>query len=269
MEKIDFRGSLSETLLINLYMRHLDSLLEKPILGDRHASAVVKQIDYDFEKFDKSDMTRVGASIRARFIDEAILELAKEGGELVVVQVGAGLDTRPLRLCEKLPQAVFYDLDLPAVMELRERLIPRNERMFSFRASMFEEGWIKELCKKHAGANFAFVLEGIVMYFEPSEVQALFSKLGANFRGIIACDLMSEQAPKVFKKEKHDSLKYIPGELKVYGSKPEALGSERVRLVRAENMMELHKSYWSLKARFLSLIPLFRHISKLCVYKIG
>lgn len=41
----------------------------------------------------------------------------------MVVNIGCGLDTRYQRIKEK-KNAVFYELDLPEVMALRERLLP-------------------------------------------------------------------------------------------------------------------------------------------------
>ncbi|MGP1579825.1 MAG: class I SAM-dependent methyltransferase [Wolinella sp.] len=268
-EQIKFGGSVSETLLINLYMRHLDSLKKQPVLGDPHSSDVVAKIDYDFAKFDESHMTKVGACVRARYIDEAILEYAKGRENLIIVQIGAGLDTRPLRLSERIAGAIFYDLDLPSVMELRDKLIPKNGRMFSMRASMFDDEWIKELKERHAGATFIFVFEGVVMYFDSSVIRDFFAKLAENFDGIIMCDIIHESAMKIFKQERHDSLKHVSGKLKFYGASAEGLASEHVHLTKCENMMELYKTHWSLKARLLMLFPIIRNMSKICVYEIG
>ena len=70
MQKPNFKNSVSETLLINLYMRHLDFKGTAPILNDPFSSAVVEQIDYDFAKFDDARLSKTGTIIRAKFFDD-------------------------------------------------------------------------------------------------------------------------------------------------------------------------------------------------------
>nr|WP_315018526.1 class I SAM-dependent methyltransferase [uncultured Campylobacter sp.] len=112
-KKIKFNDAISETLFINLYFRALDNDEPDPILGDPFSRPVMQRIDYDFAKFKGGKFSKTGTVIRARFFDDEILDFAhKNAGEkLVVVQVGAGLDTRPLRLEKRLPDALFYDAD--------------------------------------------------------------------------------------------------------------------------------------------------------------
>ena len=60
MQKLNFKNNVSETLLINVYMRHLDFKDADPILNDPFSSAVVEQIDYDFAKFDDAHLSKTG-----------------------------------------------------------------------------------------------------------------------------------------------------------------------------------------------------------------
>lgn len=128
MEKIKFSDGVSETLLINLYFRSLENLVKKPILKDEFSGEIIKHLDYDFSKFDKSKLSRVGTVIRAKFFDDEILKIANENKncDLVIIQVGAGLDTRPLRLESEISNAIFYDLDLCDVINLREKLVKKS-----------------------------------------------------------------------------------------------------------------------------------------------
>ena len=123
MQKLNFKNNVSETLLINVYMRHLDFKDADPILNDPFSSAVVEQIDYDFAKFNDARLSKTGTVIRAKFFDDETLRLAAEFDHPVIVQLGAGLDTRPLRLQKALPHALFYDLDLPDVISVRDEML--------------------------------------------------------------------------------------------------------------------------------------------------
>ena len=147
MKKIEFEGTVSETLLINLYFRSKENQETMPILKDEFSGDVVSKIDYDFAKFDRSTLSRVGTVIRARFFDDCILKFTREHPTAVIVQVGAGLDTRPLRLAPLCPEATFYDLDLPDVIALRDKLVPKAPRNYSLACSMLETAWMDELAK--------------------------------------------------------------------------------------------------------------------------
>ena len=147
MEKIAFADIVSETLLINLYFRSKENEKAHPILKDEFSGDVASRIDYDFAKFDRSTLSRVGTVIRARFFDDCILKFTREHPTAVIVQVGAGLDTRPLRLAPVCPEATFYDLDLPDVIALRDKLVPKAPRNYSLACSMLETAWMDELAK--------------------------------------------------------------------------------------------------------------------------
>ncbi|WP_299029988.1 class I SAM-dependent methyltransferase [uncultured Campylobacter sp.] len=110
MEKIAFADIVSETLLINLYFRSKENEEAKPILKDEFSGDVASRIDYDFAKFDRSTLSRVGTVIRARFFDDCILKFTSEHPAAVIVQVGAGLDTRPLRLLRSAQRRPFTTL---------------------------------------------------------------------------------------------------------------------------------------------------------------
>ena len=136
MEKIAFTDAVSETLLINLYFRSRENKEPDPILKDEFSGEIVNKIDYDFSKFDRSKLSRVGVAIRARFFDDWIVKFTRTHPSAVIVQLGAGLDTRPLRLAPLCPEATFYDLDLPDVIALRDK----NEYTQTRHAKIYERG---------------------------------------------------------------------------------------------------------------------------------
>ena len=107
MQKLNFKNNVSETLLINVYMRHLDFKDADPILNDPFSSAVVEQIDYDFAKFNDARLSKTGTVIRAKFFDDETLRLAAELDRPIIVQLGAGLDTAHLD-CKKPYQTPYF-----------------------------------------------------------------------------------------------------------------------------------------------------------------
>ncbi len=273
MQKLNFKDNVSETLLINVYMRHLDFKGAAPILNDPFSSAVVEQIDYDFAKFDDARLSKTGTVIRAKFFDDETLRLAAEFDRPVIVQLGAGLDTRPLRLQSALPSAIFYDLDLPDVIAVRDALLPKAQNNFSLPRSMLDPSWMDELAAKHGSAGYIFILEGVSMYFEKEEFKEFFIALAQKFRGYVLSDFMSEFSVRKFDHKRHDAMRHMqnaPFKMGISGgAEVQSWDSAHIRFVREAAMMKMYRERWSLKARLFSLIPAFCNACKMFVFKIG
>ena len=273
MQKPNFKNSVSETLLINVYMRHLDFKDAAPILNDPFSSAVVEQIDYDFAKFDDARLSKTGTIIRAKFFDDETLRLAAEFDRPVIVQLGAGLDTRPLRLQSALPSATFYDLDLPDVIAVRDALLPKAQNNFSLPRSMLDPSWMDELAAQHGSAGYIFILEGVSMYFEKEEFKEFFIALAQKFRGYVLSDFMSNFAVKKFDHKRHDAMRHMqnaPFKMGIGGgAEVQSWEPARIRFIKEAAMMKMYRERWSLKARLFSLIPAFCNACKMFVFKIG
>lgn len=273
MQKIAFNDDISETLLINLYFRSLENEVKEPILIDEFSGEIVKKIDYDFAKFESGDLSRVGVIIRAKFIDDALVKFAKDNDEVVIVQVGAGLDTRPLRLESVCPNAIFYDLDLPDVIALRDKLMPKAKKNFSISSSMLETAWMDELKAKHPNAKFAFALEGVAMYFEKEVFKEFFLNLARRFEGIVALDLINNFAAKMDSR-KHDTLKFMKKAV-VFKmgiedpSEVEEWDKTAIKHLSTGVMMSMYKDRWSLRARIMRIFPSIRNSCRMFVFKIN
>lgn len=272
MQKLNFKDNVSETLLINIYMRHLDFKDADPILNDPFSSAVVEQIDYDFAKFNDARLSKTGTVIRAKFFDDETLRLAKEFDRPIIVQLGAGLDTRPLRLQKALPNALFYDLDLPDVIAARDALLPKAQNNFSLPYSMLDHSWMDELVAKHGSAGYIFILEGVSMYFEKEEFKEFFIALAQKFRGYVLSDFMSEFSVGKFDSRRHDAMRHMqnaPFKMGIGGGvEVQSWEPARIRFIKEAAMLKMYKSRWSLKGRLFSLIPAFCNACKMFVFKI-
>ena len=182
MKKVDFKSIVAETLLIPLYMRAKESRRKDAILRDEMAEYLVENIEYDYSRFDGAKMSEIGCVVRGRYFDDAVQRFIASHKNPIVVNVGCGLDTRYQRI-GKHEQALFYELDLPEVIELRKTLIPEPERDKYIAGSLLEEMWIDELRTKHPEGNFIFVIEGVLMYFHEEQVKELLSRLAIRFGG--------------------------------------------------------------------------------------
>ena len=86
---IVFDDPIAETLLIPLYMRALQSQRVNPIIADPWAVELVRQIDYDFSKFDNKPASEIGTALRIRHFDDKCMAFLQDNTVGVIVNVGA------------------------------------------------------------------------------------------------------------------------------------------------------------------------------------
>src|SRR5690242_12400325 len=118
-------GGVEKTLLYTLYFRALDQRSSAPIVGDTWAAGVLERIPSDQRGGLRT--AKLGASgrfpplLRARRLDDWTRDFLARHPDAAVLQLGCGLDSRAFRL-DVPATARWYDLDFPAVIELRRRL---------------------------------------------------------------------------------------------------------------------------------------------------
>ena len=182
-QKYEFKSIVAETLLIPLYMRAKESRRGKDaILKDEMAETLAESIDYDYSKLDGAKLSEVGCMVRGWYFDNAIRWFMAKHQQPIVVNVGCGLDTRYQRIGDD-GKTVFYELDLPEVIDLRRKLIPEPANDHYLAASLLETDWMNELRQKHPEGEFIFVIEGVLMYFYEKQVRSVVKNIAERFSG--------------------------------------------------------------------------------------
>jgi O-methyltransferase involved in polyketide biosynthesis len=118
------------TALVTLYCHALGSQSEDPVLDDPKAVEITTELNRILSQ-SKNHLDRMLVSgkidrnlvihiaLRARHYDEYAGEfLARHPGG-VIVNIGCGLDSRFLRIDNG--SVIFYDLDLPEMIDLKKR----------------------------------------------------------------------------------------------------------------------------------------------------
>ncbi len=201
---VPITDNVSDTLFIPLYMRSLETRRSAPVISDPLACELVECIDYDFTKYEKSSRSQLGTAIRIRCFDQAISDFVAAHDDPVVVSLGAGLDTRFQRVHKG--KGVFYELDLPEVIEFRRQLIPESEKNPYIAMSMFDTAWIGEIRERHPDASFILVAEGVFMYFDEAQIKPLIVEIAEGFgQGGLHFDVSSPWA--VRNSHRHDTVK--------------------------------------------------------------
>lgn len=180
---------VSETLLIPLYYRALETRRPDALLRDERAAALVEALDFDFSRFKVSD--QAVTMLRAREFDRlARAFLAGHPGG-VVVDAGCGLDTRLYRVDDGCVD--WHNLDLPEVIALRRDLLKEEEgeRVHFIAGSVLDLAWLKGLQANQA-RGVLVLAEGVFPYFDEADVRSLVLGLKEQIPGAeLVFDAMS------------------------------------------------------------------------------
>ena len=188
--KIQLSG-ISQSMLGCLWGRAQLSKRYSSLFYDEKAIELVEKIDYDFSTSDdvqgiwfsishKLDLPGLGLiTLRARQFDEKLRTYIIEHPRACVVNIGAGLDTTFYRVDNGLIH--WYDLDLPAVIDIRRQLLPEPDRVTYIAKSFLDPSWCKDITYSKDGVFM--IAGGVFRFFEGSQVKQFFSMLADNFDG--------------------------------------------------------------------------------------
>ncbi|QIB70785.1 class I SAM-dependent methyltransferase [Aminipila butyrica] len=191
-----------ETLLITLYVRAKDAMSETPVINDKKAVEMVKNIEYDFSKFDNGWMSYYGVLARAKIMDREVKKFIEVNPDCVIVSVGCGLDTRFSRVDNG--KITWYNLDFPEVMEQRALFFEENSRVKNIAKSALDPTWPKDV--KAEGREVLILSEGMLMYLKEKEIKDFLEILTNGFESFEAhFDLLYKML--VNKGSKHDTVK--------------------------------------------------------------
>lgn len=202
-EKVDLSG-VTETMLVPLYSRALEAQRKNPQFIDETAIKVMDSLDYDFKKRFKDSTNKLnfwGCCARTVMIDDFANEFIGKYPDCSVVNIGCGLDDRFSRVDNG--TLTWYNIDLPEVMELRENLIEKNDRVVDIAISVFDYSWMERIENKK---DLLVIAEGVLMYLEKDEVADLFSRIAAEFDNVeLILELMAEWM--VENQKMHDTVR--------------------------------------------------------------
>lgn len=199
-------SGVPETMLIPLWARAFETLRSDPIIRDEKAVEIMEAIDYDFAKFKGARLTQVGVSVRTKLFDQEVSAFLERNPHAIVINLGAGLDTRYKRIGKN--AAWWYELDVPESIKIRQRFFTEEEHYRFIGKSMFDRSWMDLI--EDEGRPVLLIAEGLFMYFTESELRPLLSDLAERFSGGEV--LFEMVAPcLVGKARRHDSLSKMDG----------------------------------------------------------
>ncbi|MEZ0051189.1 O-methyltransferase involved in polyketide biosynthesis [Mycobacterium sp. MAA66] len=170
---------VSATTLWTLHNRASEAKRRDGSLEDPYAVALFDTIDYDYLKFGNPNQSH---ALRAKAFDAAATVYLRTHPNASVVALAEGLQTSFWRLQSMglADNLRWYSVDLPAVVTLREQLLPPDDRITALAQSALDFSWMDQV----DGTDGAFITaEGLLMYLEPDDVRALIAACATRFPG--------------------------------------------------------------------------------------
>jgi O-methyltransferase involved in polyketide biosynthesis len=172
-------AGVSATTLWTLHNRGTEAKRSDGVIRDPWAVTLLDAIDYDYRKFGKPNQSH---ALRARAFDAAAVDYLSAHPRASVVALAEGLQTSFWRLARAgvADELTWYSIDLEPVMQLREKLLPRDDRIVELARSALDRSWMDEV-KSDDGVFIT--AEGLLMYLEPEESLRVIADCAARFPG--------------------------------------------------------------------------------------
>jgi O-methyltransferase involved in polyketide biosynthesis len=181
--------AVEQVSLLALRMRALDARSATPVLGDALSLQVAELLGLDLSTPKTSRAMVLVHAVRDRMLDRPVSRFVAEHPTAVVVDLGCGLDTRRQR-CAPPPGVDWYDVDLPAVIGLRERLLPGGAHLVG--ADLTTAAWLDDLPRDRPTIA---VTNGLMLLLTADAFIAMTRAVTAHFdRGELAFNAYSRLA---------------------------------------------------------------------------
>lgn len=180
------KNTVQETLVIPLYGRRLCSRMFPTLFQDESAAELMERIDYDFSELERQSnslMQVFGAlevAMRQSDLAWEVGDYLKAHPKAAIINLGCGLDNTG-RSCDN-GDCKVYNIDLPDVIELRNRLLPSGPRERNLALDLNDPAWMDAIDADPADGTVLFAA-GVFYYFTTKQVQRLVISMAERFPG--------------------------------------------------------------------------------------
>lgn len=173
---------VTETLMITLYARYVESQRSDRILYDPLAVEIAEHTGYNFDKYSQGWASQLGVALRIQAYDRLVQNFLSIYPNAIVINLGCGLCTRFHRVDNGLVQ--WYEIDFPEVIHFRRTLLQESDRHRCIASSILDFSWIEQIQAWHpifprspSDPPFLILMEGVSPYLTEAENRAIFEQL--------------------------------------------------------------------------------------------
>ncbi|HLT35740.1 MAG TPA: class I SAM-dependent methyltransferase [Enhygromyxa sp.] len=173
-------GDVSETLMIPLWCRAVETQRRGGLLRDPKAQAIIASLNYDFDRrFAKLRRLAFRACLRTVMIDRWAREFLREHPGATVIEIGTGLNTRFERVDDG--RLRWFDVDLPDSTALRRRFFEDSDRRTMIEGAFGDDAWLARI--EPTDGPKLFIAEAVLVYLDEATVRRGFEQLASAFPG--------------------------------------------------------------------------------------
>jgi O-methyltransferase involved in polyketide biosynthesis len=183
-------GDIAATSFLTLYCHALETLSKNPLLADPKSVEITTVLNKTLSgstdplhrilvsgMLDKRLIVHI--ALRAKKYDEYTRNFLQKSPDGIIVNIGCGLDSRFLRIDNG--RVIFYDLDLPEIIEIKKGFFHESDRYHLVASSVLDFDWMTVV--RQQKGPFLFMAEGVFMYLDGKDVRSLVLMLQEKFPG--------------------------------------------------------------------------------------
>lgn len=252
--KIDFtKNSVSETLLIPLIVKAKETKRNDAIISDAKAVEILNMLEIVASNYDGGSIAHHGILTRTDVLDKSVKAFLHDYPDGIVINLGAGLDTRITRVDNG--KVRWFDVDLLDVIEIRKKFFEETERLRFIPKSVLDESWVNDIIWDKDDA-ILIIAEGLLMYFKEDELKTIFRIIIESFpTAIMYFDVVHS-----FFVGKGISSKFTWG---IEKARDVEKIDSRIKLVKSWSVGDFHKNRQELFFRIMNMMPSTRNRSQI------
>ena len=168
-----FEG-VADTLYIPLTARIYVSEHFPQYFRDEKALSLKAEMPYEEIASKSSEYFHMAGACRFYNTDRMVKAFIERQVKSNIINVGCGLETSYFRIEPDPEKAVFYEMDLPEVIEARRKILGESENEILIPGDMFDFAWTEGIDKS---LPTLVTVIGVFQYFEEEKVIGFLTHL--------------------------------------------------------------------------------------------
>ncbi len=173
-----FEG-VADTMYIPLTARIYVSKHFPEYFYDEKALELEKEMPYEEIASKSSEYFQMAGACRFYNTDRMIKAFIDKHSKCNIINIGCGLETAYFRISPDPEKTIFYEVDLPDVVEVRKRILGESKNEVLVAGDMFDFEWAEDIDRDLPTLVTAI---GVFQYFEEEKVIGFLKQLKNIFR---------------------------------------------------------------------------------------
>jgi O-methyltransferase involved in polyketide biosynthesis len=168
---------VSNTLFIPLAARVFASKKFPEYFYDKKSLSMEKYIPGDDIQKKSSEYSFMASVARYYNMDRMVKSFISKHGQCNIVYLGAGLETAYYRINNQ--SVLFYEVDLPEVIDVRRSILGEHENEILIGGDMFDTQWIHKI---NTSLPSLLIASGVFQYFTEDKVIQFITNMRTKFK---------------------------------------------------------------------------------------